>query len=178
MGHYAYWKEAVSHYALTLKMMNLLIVFHDLWGMHVDGMTDQESKDYGVLHDNLYDFAVIIQRPAEKSEDNTWKGNECLHCFCRSAADPVSDNRDKSLWVWLLHLSAAAGYGKYHSVLLQVMCDGKDREYCNNLLNSQYWKRQASMSMAWCRIQVMLRKNSRVGALIRPTGTIHNKVMG
>jgi hypothetical protein len=157
--------------------MNLLIVFHDLWGMHVDGMTDQERKDYGVLHDNLYEFAITIQRPAEKNEDNTWKGNECLHCFCRTAAEPISDDRDtrdKSLWMWLLHLAAAAGYGKYHSTLLQVMTEGKGREYCNNLLDVQHMKRQASMSMAWSRIQIMLRRNSRVGALIRPA--IHNKV--
>lgn len=171
----------MSHYALALKMMNLLIVFHDLWGMHVDGMTDQERKDYGVLHDNLYEFAIAIQRPAEKNEDNTWKGNECLHCFCRTAADPTvfgdgHDARDKSMWMWLLHLSATAGYGSYHSALLQLMTEGKGREYSNQLLDVQYYKRQASMTMGWCRISVVLRRNARVGALIRPVGTMHNKV--
>lgn len=162
---------------MALKLTNLLIVFHDLWGMHIDGMTDQERKDYGVLHDNLYDFAATFQHPADKGEDNTWNGNECLYCFCQQAAKPLlPDERDTSLWLWILHLSAAAGYGKYHSALLQVMTSGKEREYCNNLLDTNHWKRQSSMSMAWSRIQVMLRKNARVGTLIRPMGTIHNKV--
>lgn len=60
-------------------MMNLLIVFHDLWGMHVDGMTIQEKNDYGHLRDNLYDFACLFERPngADK-KDATWIGNECF----------------------------------------------------------------------------------------------------
>jgi hypothetical protein len=78
MDHYANWKEAISHYALTLKMMNLLIVFHDIWGMHVDGMSNQEKKDFGVLHDNLYRFATVFQKPVEENEEPIWQENECM----------------------------------------------------------------------------------------------------
>jgi len=78
MDHYANWKEAISHYALTLKMMNLLIVFHDIWGMHVDGMSNQEKKDFAVLHDNLYRFATVFQKPVEENEEPIWQENECM----------------------------------------------------------------------------------------------------
>lgn len=65
-------------YALSVKMMNLLIVFHDLWGMHVDGMSNQEKKDFGVLHDNLYRFATIFIKPVEGTNEPIWQENECL----------------------------------------------------------------------------------------------------
>jgi hypothetical protein len=71
----------VSFYALSLKVMNLLIVFHDLWGMHVDGMSNQEKKDFGVLHDNLYRFATVFLKPVEESQDHIWQDNECM---CKS----------------------------------------------------------------------------------------------
>lgn len=81
LEHYVHWKEAVSHYALALKMMNLLIVFHDLWGMHVDGMSNQEKKDFGVLHDNLYRFTLVFMRPVDGEGDSIWPENECM-CKC------------------------------------------------------------------------------------------------
>ena len=87
MHHYVHWKEAISHYALALKMMNLLIVFHDLWGMHVEGMSNQEKKDFGVLHDNLYRFATVFQKPAEGSEESIWQENECM---CKLTLQPSS----------------------------------------------------------------------------------------
>jgi hypothetical protein len=73
-------------------MMNLLIVFHDLWGMHVDGMSNQEKKDFGVLHDNLYRFASIFQRPVEKADQElTWQENECL---CKSWISQMTTRTD------------------------------------------------------------------------------------
>lgn len=62
-------------------MMNLLIVVHDLWGMHVDGMSMQEKKDFGTLHDNLYDFACYFEKPAKVGDDTVWKECECYRQY-------------------------------------------------------------------------------------------------
>ncbi|KAI5805966.1 hypothetical protein EDC01DRAFT_626762 [Geopyxis carbonaria] len=183
LRHYVHWKAAVCNYALALKMMNLLIVFHDLWGMHIDGMNFQEKKDWSILHDNLYDFAKEFERPAEDGEDDTWNKNECFrmpahcHCFVQTAYKLVEkETRDKSLWFWILQMAAVAGYGKYHAALLHIMTEGKGTEYCNEMLDSDYWIRQSSMLQGLKRIQCAARKDARVGCLISPLGTLNLNV--
>jgi len=172
LRHFSQWKTAVSHYSISLKMMNLLIVVHDLWGMHVDGMSMQEKKDFGTLHDNLYDFACYFEKPAKVGDDTVWKECECYQCFHLSATDTLDEDRHKSVWYWLLLLSGVAGYGAYHASLLQLMTAGKKPEYVNGLLDHLYFQRQSSMVMAMKRIMAATRKDGRIGALIRPLGTI------
>lgn len=93
-------------------------------------------------------------------------------CFSLSAADTLDADRHKSVWYWLLLLSGVAGYGAYHASLLQLMTAGKKPDYVNGLLDQAYYQRQSSMVMAMKRIMAATRKDGRIGALIRPLGTI------
>lgn len=165
LEHYVHWKEAVSHYSLALKMMNLLIVFHDLWGMHVEGMSNQEKKDFGVLHDNLYRFATVFQKPVEGDTQPMWQENECLYCFSKAASERISDDdRGRNLWMWLAQLAGVSGYGKYYASIIKTMTDGKDPEYVNQLFETHFWSpRTCSMMAGLKRIKDAMKKHAGPG---------------
>ncbi|KAI5852029.1 hypothetical protein BZA05DRAFT_398731 [Tricharina praecox] len=165
LEHYVHWKEAVPFYALSVKMMNLLIVFHDLWGMHVDGMSNQEKKDFGVLHDNLYRFATVFIKPVEGANDPTWQDNECMYCFSKNAATRIcNEERGRNIWMWLTQLAGIAGYGKYYAAVMKIMTDGKDPDYVNQLFETHFWSpRTCSLMTGLKRIKDAMKKHAGPG---------------